>query len=363
MLSPSELARFNQVGRFNGPTVWGVRITRETRQEGLVNFFLKAGAVTDAAGNTSAKSDTYTILVDTLRPAVESITGEPTTEQNGPFDLTVTFSEPVFDFEAGYANDVRWGTFIPEPETPEPDSSAVLFQFELMGDDGDSVYQVRITPMSGIEGSIDFNIHAQSSGGPLPADGVSDAVGNPGIGSKTSDPVHVDTIVPTVESITPPSTPPSGEQNSTFDVTITFSEDVNDFTTADLTVTGPATATAVAAVSGSGSEYTATITPNAGVEGEVTVQVNASTVTDDAGNANTAGSSAVEVHVDTIIPTVSVSGFPDATPEQNGAFTLTVTFSEPVNGFAVPADLTLGLTTEPGVTSATPIAAAALDRC
>ena len=113
MLSPSELARFNQVGRFNGPTVWGVRITRETRQEGLVNFFLKAGAVTDAAGNTSAKSDTYTILVDTLRPAVESITGEPTTEQNGPFDLTVTFSEPVNGFEAGYANDVRWGTFIP----------------------------------------------------------------------------------------------------------------------------------------------------------------------------------------------------------------------------------------------------------
>ena len=166
--------------------------------------------------------------------------------------------------------------------------------------------------------------------------------------------------MPTVESITPPSTPPSGEQNSTFDVTITFSEDVNDFTTADLTVTGPATATAVAAVSGRGSEYTATITPNAGVEGEVTVQVNASTVTDDAGNANTAGSSAVEVHVDTIIPTVSVSGFPPATPEQNGPFTLTVTFSEPVNGFAVPADLTLGLTTEPGVTSATPIAAATL---
>ena len=212
--------------------------------------------------------------------------------------------------------------------------------------------------MSGIEGSINFAITARSFGGPLPADGVSDAVGNPGVGLGTSDSVHVDTIVPTVESITPPSTPPSGEQNSTFDVTITFSENVNDFTTAGLTVTGPATATAVAAVSGSGSEYTATITPNAGVEDEVTVQVNASTVTDDAGNANTAGSSAVEVHVDTIIPTVSVSGFPPATPEQNGAFTLTVTFSEPVNGFAVSDDLTVGLVAEPG--SATPIAAAAL---
>ena len=136
-------ATFNQVNRFSGPTVWGVRVTRETRQDGLVNFFLKADAVTDAAGNTSALSDTYTILVDTLRPEVESITGEPITEQNGPFDLTVTFSEPVFDFEAGFGNDVRWGTFIPEPGTPEPDSQAVLFQFELIqGDDGDSVYNV-----------------------------------------------------------------------------------------------------------------------------------------------------------------------------------------------------------------------------
>ena len=47
-------------------------------------------------------------------------------------------------------------------------------------------------------------------------------------------------------------------------------------------------------------------------------------------------------------------------PEQNGEFTLTVTFSEPVNGFSVTDDLTVTLTPEPGVTSATPIATAAL---
>ena len=316
--------------------------------------------MTDAAGNTSALSDTYTIRVDTLRPGVESITGEPITEQNGPFDLTVTFSEPVFDFEAG---DVRWGTFIPEPETPEPDSQAVLFQFELrQSTDGDKEYQVRITPMSGIEGSIEFTINAQSFGGSLPADGVSDAVGNPGIGSETSDPVHVDTIVPTVESITPPSTPPSGEQNSPFDVTITFSEDVNDFTTADLTVTGEATATAVTAVTAvSGTEKyraTATITPNTGVEGEVTVTVKEGAVTDNAENPNTASAATSNIHIDTIVPTVVISDVPDI--EKNVPYDLTVTFSEPVNGFSVPADLTLGLTTEPGVISATPIAAATL---
>ena len=143
-----------------GPKVYTATITPNANKEGNVTVKVKADAVTDAAGNTSAQSDTYTIRVDTLPPEVESITGEPDTEQNGPFDLTVTFTEPVFDFEAGYANDVRWGTFTPELGTPEPNSSAVLFQFELrQGADGDSVYQVRITPMSGIEGKIRFRYH------------------------------------------------------------------------------------------------------------------------------------------------------------------------------------------------------------
>ena len=55
-------------------------------------------------------------------------------------------------------------------------------------------------------------------------------------------------------------------------------------------------------------------------------------------NDNTA-SNTPSVHVDTIVPTVVISGAP--TIEKNEAFNLTVTFSEPVNGFAVPADLTV----------------------
>ena len=107
--------------------------------------------------------------------------------------------------------------------------------------------------------------------------------------------------------------------------------------------------------------YTATITPNAASEGNVTVQVKVNAVTDNAGNNNTASAITSDIHIDTIVPTVSVTGFPPATQEQNGPFTLTVTFSEPVNGFAVPADLTLGLTAQQeGVTSAMPIAAATL---
>ena len=54
-----------------------------------------------------------------------------------------------------------------------------------------------------------------------------------------------------------------------------------DFAKEDLRVNGKATATAV---SGGPKIYTATITPNANQEGNVTVRVKADAVTDAAGN-------------------------------------------------------------------------------
>jgi hypothetical protein len=101
------------------------------------------------------------------------------------------------------------------------------------------------------------------------------------------------------------STPPTAAQKDPFVLTITFSEDVNGFAVGDLTVTGPATAGNLSAGTLNGEEevYTVTITPNPLSEGDVTVQVNASTVTDLAGNLNTASAVTAAVHVDTIVPT------------------------------------------------------------
>ena len=93
-------------------------------------------------------------------------------------------------------------------------------------------------------------------------------------------------------------------------------------------------------------------------ESDVTLQVKANAVQDLAGNNNTASSVTSPVHIDTIVPTVTVTDVPDI--EKNVPFDLTVTFSEPVNGFAVPGGLTLRLVTEPGVTSVSPIAAVTL---
>ena len=130
---------------------------------------------------------------------------------------------------------------------------------------------------------------------------------------------------------------------------MTFSELVTGFAVpADLTITGPATA---ALTSGSDGDdvYVVTITPNATSEGDVTVQVNAGGVEDEAHNDNTA-SNTPSVHVDTMPPTVlAIEGVP--TMEQNEAYDLTIRFSEEVNGFSLD-DLTVTLAPEAGVTSA-----------
>ena len=295
-------------------TEYTATITPNAAKEGDVTVTVNADAVTDAAGNkNTASSATGNIHIDTIRPTV-AISDVPTTEQNGPFDLTVTFSEDV----AGEFSLLVFGNS----------------GYELVLSGSGSSYTVTITPDPNTEEDVRVVIVANTT---------ADAAGNRNTASATTGNIHIDNIAPTVAISDVPTTP----QNGPFDLTVTFSEDVTGFATDDLTVTGEATATSVTAVGESKSEYTATITPNAGKEGDVTVTVNADAVTDNAGNANTA--SAVNIHIDTIVPTVAIRGVP--TTEQNGAFDLGITFSETVTGFATE-DLTVtGPATTTSVTS------------
>ena len=298
-------------------------ITPNAAKEGDVTVKVNENAVTDEAGNNNtASAVTGNIHIDTIAPTA-TITGAPTTEQNSAFNLTITFNETV----TGFAKEDL-------TVTGEATATAVS--------GSGSSYTATITPNATEEGDVTVKVNENA---------VTDDAGNANPISAATGNIHIDTIVPTVEI----SDAPTIEKNVAYDLTITFSEAVNGFAVpGDLTITGPGTAALKSGADGA-SVYTVTITPNATSEGEVAVTVNASTVQDMATNANSAGSNTATVHVDTIVPTVSVSGFP--TIEKNVAYDLTVTFSEEVNGFEVPADLTLGLTTEAG---ATPIAAATL---
>ena len=232
----------------------------------------------------------------------------PTTEQNGPFDLTVTFSEDVTGF-----GDL---------------SATGGASAEWSGSSG----TVTVIPLANAEGAITVKVVENS---------VTDAAGNGNTASITPN-IHADTIPPTVSvAVTTPTVEANGyeteERNAPYLLTVTFSEEVNGFAAADLTVTGPGTP---ALTSGSDGDtvYTVTVTPDADAEGDVTVTVNASTVEDLATNQNPAGSAPITVYIDTIAPTFTIEGTP-VLQRINDFFDIRIVFSEEVNDFR-PADFT-----------------------
>ena len=110
------------------------------------------------------------------------------------------------------------------------------------------------------------------------------------------------------------------EQNAAFDLMVTFSEPVYGFEVPgdltvelfpefDVTSASPiATVTLKSGAEGA-SEYVVTVTPNAaGAEGDVVVTVNANIVQDFALNDNTASAVTPAMHIDTIVPTVEITG-------------------------------------------------------
>ena len=284
-------------------SVYEITITPNPTSEGDVTFQVRADAATDFAQNPNeASTETDLVHIDTIPPTVE-ITGVPTIEKNVPFDITITFSEPINGFQVGDIRLTGPATISLEEET-------------------DSVYKGTITPDATSEGDVTFQVRV---------DTVKDfALNNNTVSNKPT--VHIDTIPPTVEITGVPDI----EKNVPFDVTITFSEPVNGFVVVDIELTGPAT---VALKEGNDGDsiYKVAVTPNPSSEGDVTFHVPAAVVKDFALNDNTASSSHT-VHIDTIPPTAEISGVPNI--EQNIPFDITITFSEPVNGFQAD-DLTV----------------------
>ena len=302
-----------------GPSVFRVRITPNSNSEGDVTIQVKANAVMDTAGNSNPLSgESRAVHVDTIAPTGMFV-NPPTTPQKDPFNVTLRFSEPVTGFR------------IPDDLV---DDSKIATITLLSGSDGDRDYILTVTPEPDTPQDTESIIIADRT--------VVDAADN---ANRTEISINftIDTRAPTVVAI---SGAPTTPEKDPFDLTITFSEDVTDFAANDLifTPTGRATVTAVTAVTavpGSDEEYraTATITPTANQDGNVTVRVKANAVEDAAGNQNTVSAATPNIHVDTIAPTFTTSGLPSG--EQNSAFTLIILFSENVNGFAAD-DLNLG---------------------
>ena len=249
---------------------------------------------------------------DTTAPGVSI--SVPSDVQNSAFNATITFTEAVSDFvqaDVGIS-----GT-----------AAATITAWNT--NSGNTVYTATITPTT--SGTVTVSVAANVA---------TDAANNQNTAT-TSQTVSVDVDRPTTTISVP-----SGTQTGAFDTTITFSETVSGFVGSDVSLTGSAASITLWSANSDNTVYTATITPTA--SGTVTVSVAADVATDAVGNQNSAATSqTVTVSVDTAPPGVSITVPSGA---QNGAFNVTITFTEAVSDF-VQSELSLTGTASASVTA------------
>ena len=234
-------------------------------------------------------------LSDTTRPGVQIQDAPASHDGRTAFTLRIRFSESVSGFARG---DISV-------------TGAAVTAFSGSG----ASYTATLTPNTP-PGNIAFEV---------PANVARDAAGNGNTAAARQTVVYVapDTDPPRVTI----NAPASHDGRTAFTLDIRFSESVSGFVRGDMTVTGAT----VTAFSGSGASYTATLTPNA-PPGNIAFEVPANVARDAAGNGNTAAARQTVVYVapDTDPPRVTI----DAPDRHDGrtAFTVTVTFDEPVSG-------------------------------
>ena len=261
--------------------------------------------VSDAAGNAGSgttSSNNYTI--DTLRPTATIVVADSALAIGETTMVTITFSEAVTGFDGGdltVANGTLGG---------------------LSTSDGGIIWSATLTPTPAVNDTSNVIT--------LDGSGVQDAAGNTGTGTTGSNNYGIDTVRPTATVVLADTDLNAGE---TSQLTITFSEAVTNFTTADLTA-DHGTVSGLSSADG-GITWTATLTPDAAVDDTSNVvQLNNATINDLAGNAGIGTSDSANYSVRTVRPTVLVA-LADSTLTAGETTGVTFTFSEAVSGFDV----------------------------
>ena len=273
--------------------------------------------IADTAGNalsntTPTGTNDIDYVVDNAKPTV-TITGVPMTGM-AAFTATITFLEPVNGFVVG---DITVGN-----------GTAASFT----GSDGDTAFTALITPTA--DGAVTVDVAA---------DVATDAAGNGNTAAAQASSVF--DFAPRVTSIArqTPASSPTNADSLTWRVT--FNEDVENVDTMDFEVSGTtATPTAVSEVTAS-TVYDVTVSGGNLADRNATVTLafaagrNIADTADNAlSNTTPTGTNDNAYVVDNAKPTVTITGVPMTS---TAAFTATITFLEPVNGFVV-GDITVG---------------------
>jgi Bacterial Ig-like domain len=270
--------------------------------DGTVTATIPADVAHDAAGNgnMAASSTDNEVTYDATSPTVtiNQATGQADPTNTSPINFTVVFSEPVSGFQS---NDILLsGTANPATavvSTTDPDLKT---------------YNVAVTGMTG-DGTVIASVRVNAAD--------DEATNHSAASTSTDNTVTYDKTPPTVtiNQAAGQADPTSG---STINFTVVFSENVADFATDDVTLSGTANAT-TATVTGSGTTYNVAVTGMTD-NGTVIASVGSGVAHDAAGNPNEASTSTDHtVNYDAAPPVVSnVAVDPDPT---NGSIDVTAT--------------------------------------
>ena len=268
------------VGSPTGSGPYTFSVTQGTpRADGTVTLQVVAGAVKDAAGNSSTASSSVTKTIDQTAPTT-ALGGSPApgTTAATSIAVTATFSESVSGFTAG---DVTLGG---------TSNAATPWTVGAVSG-GPTIYTFTVSAANPADGSLTIGV---------PAGGATDAAGN---GNTTSN-----TLSYTVDRASPSAAlarPASPTNVATLGYGVTFSESVSGLVAADFTLGGTATGCLVGTPSGAGASYTVNVTGCS--SGTVILTLKAGSVVDAGGTAGPASDvTAATVTIDRTAPTTSV---------------------------------------------------------
>lgn len=275
------------------------------------------GTSSGSAGAGTVTSNYF--AVDSQRPTAAIVMPVSNLKAGDAPLVTFTFSEAVTGFTTADLT-VEKGTFT-----------------ALSSSDGGITWTATFTPTSGVSDAT--NVVS------LNMAGLADLAGNAGIGSTSSANFTIDTVRPTATVIIARS---AFMIDDTAEVTITFSEAVDGFDNADLTITN-GTLSGVSTADGR-ITWRATFTPSANITDMTNViMLDNAGVTNAAGNTGSGTTHSNNFAIDTMRPTATVV-VEKTSLSAGDTSRVTITFSEAVTGFT-GADLTIMNTTLSGIST------------
>jgi hypothetical protein len=299
------------VSSSDGGITWTATFTPTASITDATNLItLNNTGIADQNGNAgSGTTDSNNYAIDTVRPTATIVMADNNLRIGETSLVTITFSEAVTGFTNADLT-IANGTL-----------SAVS------SSDGGITWTATFTPSASITDITNLIT--------LDNTGIADLAGNAGSGTTDSNNYAIDTQRPTATIVVADSNLTAGETSL---VTITFSEAVSGFTNADLTIAN-GTLTAVSSSDG-GITWTATFTPNVGVNDASNLITLANTgIADLAGNAGSGTTNSNNYTIDTVLPTATII-VADNSLKVGETSLVTITFSEAVTGFT-NADLTI----------------------